>query len=62
MVKDMCFLYKRSWKNTLNMSFLSQKLHDYRCCEQFVELQLWDGGEAATEEVKKSYHVLRKIE
>ncbi|KAL2947365.1 hypothetical protein AAZX31_20G065000 [Glycine max] len=30
MVEDVCFLYKRRWKNTLKLRFLSQKLHEYR--------------------------------
>ncbi|KAG4400727.1 hypothetical protein GLYMA_07G117650v4 [Glycine max] len=66
-------LHDYRWKNTLKLRFLSQKLHEYRLTTVLNVLKNKDDvnnlqncsyvdGEAATEEMKKSYHVLRKIE
>ncbi|KAL2951403.1 hypothetical protein AAZX31_19G048000 [Glycine max] len=45
MVEDVCFLYKRRWKNTLKLRFLSQKIQEYRKeIREAIEGCLWLSG------------------
>ncbi|KAL2956884.1 hypothetical protein AAZX31_18G112700 [Glycine max] len=41
MVEDVCFLYKRRWKNTLKLRFLSQKSKSTEKVEEHVKAEIF---------------------